>query len=77
VLPLRIGPLQDEVPSKISTAGAQPALHFGVGQFHELLIDDVIVLIQPWYNFFTNGHRLLFSQHFRKWELISLNQARS
>ena len=25
--------------------------------FHEISFDDVIVLIQPWYNFFTNGHR--------------------
>jgi len=38
-------------------AGAQPALHFGWGDFHELSFDDVIVLIQPWYNFFANGHR--------------------
>ena len=33
------------------TAGAQPALHFGGGNFHEISFDDVIVLIQPWYNF--------------------------
>jgi len=40
-------------------SGAQPALHFGgsVGNFHEVSFDDVIVLIQPWYNFFANGHR--------------------
>jgi len=31
-------------------AGAQPALHFGKGNFHEISFDDVIVLIQPWYN---------------------------
>jgi len=38
-------------------AGAQPALHFGGRNFHEIsLFDDVIVLIQPWYNFFANGH---------------------
>jgi len=36
--------------------GAQPALHFGDGNFHELSFGDV-VLIQPWYNFFANGHR--------------------
>jgi len=24
--------------------------------FHEILFDDVLVLIQPWYNFFANGH---------------------
>jgi len=27
------------------------------GIFHELSFDDVIVLIQLWYNFFANGHR--------------------
>jgi len=26
------------------------------GNFHEISFDDVIVLIQPWYNFFANGH---------------------
>jgi len=36
--------------------GAQPALHFGGGNFHEISFDDVIVLIQPWDNFFANGH---------------------
>jgi len=30
---------------------------FPVGNFHEISFDDVIVLIQPWYNIFTNGHR--------------------
>ena len=40
----------------IST-GAQPALHFGVGTFHKISFDDVIVLVQPWYNVFPNGHR--------------------
>jgi len=25
--------------------------------FHEISFDDVIVLIQLWYNFFANGHR--------------------
>jgi len=29
----------------------------GGGNFHEISFDDVIVLIGPWYNFFTNGHR--------------------
>jgi len=37
-------------------AGAQSALHFGGGNFHELLFDDVIVLIQPSY-VFANGHK--------------------
>jgi len=36
--------------------GAQPALHFGGSDFHEISFDDVVVLIQPWYNFFANGH---------------------
>jgi len=35
----------------------QPALHFGGGNFHEISFDDVIVLIQLWYNFFANGHK--------------------
>jgi len=39
-----------------TTPGAQPALHFGGGNFHEISFDDVIVLIQPWYNFFADGH---------------------
>jgi len=29
----------------------------GGGNFHEISFDDVIVLIQLWYNFFANGHR--------------------
>jgi len=29
----------------------------GGSHFHEISFDDVIVLIQPWYNFFANGHR--------------------
>ena len=37
-------------------AGALPALHFG-GNFHEISLGDVIMLIQPWYKFFTNGLR--------------------
>jgi len=40
-----------------SNAGAQPALHFGGGNFHEISFDDVIVPIQPWYNFFAKRHR--------------------
>jgi len=36
--------------------GAQPALHFGGGRgnFPEISFDDVIMLIQPWYNFLTD-----------------------
>jgi len=26
------------------------------GNFHEISFDDVIVFIQPWYNFYANGH---------------------
>jgi len=26
------------------------------GNYHEISFDDVIVLIQPWYNLFANGH---------------------
>jgi len=43
--------------SPCSVTGAQPALHFGGGNFREISFDDVIVLIQPWYNFFANRHR--------------------
>jgi len=39
-----------------TTPRGQPALHFGGGKFHEISFDDVIVLIQPWYNFFADGH---------------------
>jgi len=37
--------------------GAQPALHFewARGNFHESSFDEVIVLIQPWHNFFADG----------------------
>jgi len=36
------------------------------GNFHELSFDDVIVLIQPWYNFFANGHRYVLCAIFTK-----------
>jgi len=42
--------------SLCSVSGAQPALHFGGGNFHEISFNDAIVLIQPWYNFFANRH---------------------
>jgi len=47
----------DRIPAILDhvQAGAQPALHFGGDNFHEISFDDVIVLIQPWYNFFANG----------------------
>jgi len=32
--------------NSLVATGAQPALHFGRGNFHELSFDDVIVLIQ-------------------------------
>jgi len=38
----------------------------GEGKFHELSFDDVIVLIQPWYNFFANGHRYVLFATFPK-----------
>jgi len=38
----------------------------GEGNFHELSFDDVIVLIQPWYNFFANGHRYVLFATFPK-----------
>jgi len=31
----------------LNMPGAQPTLHFGGGNFHKILFDDVIVLIQP------------------------------
>ena len=43
-------------PDPASNPGAQPALHFRGGNFHEISFNDVIMLIQPWYNFFANGH---------------------
>jgi len=36
--------------------GATSSSYRGVGNFHEISFDDVIVIIQPWYNFFANGH---------------------
>ena len=43
-------------------AVAQPGLHFGGGgNFHEISFDDAIVFIQPWYNFFANGHTCFFT----------------
>jgi len=42
---------------KIFGPGAQPGLHFGGAILIEISFDDVIVVIQPWYNFFANGHR--------------------
>jgi len=33
---------------------------------HELSFDDVIVLIQPWYSFFANGHRYVVFATFPK-----------
>ena len=43
-----------------NTAGATNSSFWG-GNFHELSFDDVIVLIQPWYIFFANGHKVLFA----------------
>jgi len=38
----------------------------GGGKFLELSFDVVIVLIQPWYNFFANGHRYVLFAAFPK-----------
>jgi len=38
----------------------------GGDNFHELSFDDVIVLIQAWYNSFANGHRYVLSAIFPK-----------
>jgi len=46
--------------------GAQPALHFGGGNFHELSFADIIIFIQPWHNFFANGHRYVLFATFLK-----------
>jgi len=46
--------------------GAKPALHFGGGNFHEFSCDDVIVLIQPWYNCFANRYRYVLFATFPK-----------
>jgi len=43
-----------EIWGEWNLSGTQPAR--GGGNFHEISFDDVIVLIQPWYNFFANGH---------------------
>ena len=55
--------------------GASSSSFRGGGNFHELSFDDVIVLIQLWYNFSQTVTDMFFSQHIRKWELISFNQA--
>ena len=39
------------------TRGATSSSFRGGGNFHEISFDAIIVLVQPWYNFFTNGHR--------------------
>jgi len=31
--------------------------HSPPAYFHEISFDDIIAHIQPWYNFFANGHR--------------------
>jgi len=36
--------------------GATNSSFRGRVNYHELSFDGVIVLIQPWYNFFANGH---------------------
>jgi len=46
----------------------------GGGNFHEISFDDVTMLIQPWYNFFANGHRQSFFETFPKMRTFSFNQ---
>ena len=48
--------LRSNVTQDRSGLRAKPPLHFGRGNFHEISFDDVIVLVQPWYNFFSNRH---------------------
>jgi len=37
----------------------------GRGNFHEISFQDVIVLIQPWYNFLANGElRVTYNKKF-------------
>jgi len=56
----------------LTQSGAQPALHFGEGNFHELSFDDVIVLIQAWYNFFANDRRCVrFATFSKMWTYLS------
>jgi len=40
----------------IQLRGATSSSFRGGGNFHEISFDDVIVFIQPWCNFFANGH---------------------
>jgi len=44
--------------------GAQPALHFGGGNLHEISFDDVIGLIQPWYNVLRKRSQTKFSSQY-------------
>jgi len=41
--------------SKLGVSQGRDQLFISEGNFHELPFDDVILLIQPWYNFFANG----------------------
>jgi len=40
------------------------------GNFLELSFDDVIVLMQSWYNFFANGHRQSSLRNIPKNEIL-------
>jgi len=50
--------------------GATSSSFRGGGNFHELPFDDVIVLIQPRYNFFANGHRQSALRNIPKNEIL-------
>jgi len=47
--------------------GSQPG---GKDNFHELSFDDVIVLIQPWYNIFSNGQKQSSLRNIPKNEIL-------
>jgi len=55
--------------------GAQPALHFGEAFFMNFHSITSSCLFRRGTAFSQTVTDMFFSQHFRKWELISLNQA--
>ena len=65
------------ISAQNTDAGAQPALYFGGGaifmNFHSMTLS---CLFNRGTTFSQTVTDTFFSQHFRKWELISLNQAR-
>jgi len=53
------------------TRGATSSSFRG-GNFHEILFDDVFLLIQQWYNFFANGHRQSYHRNISENENFSV-----